>query len=47
MEHLSKIKTMFLSNMSHELRTPLNAIIGHGELMLLRIDPTTQVEDLS
>ena len=27
-EHLSEIKTQFLSNMSHELRTPLNAIIN-------------------
>lgn len=33
-EHLTKIKSEFLSIMSHEIRTPMNAVIGFTELLV-------------
>ena len=33
-EHLSNIKSIFLTNVSHEIRTPLTGIIGLNDLLL-------------
>jgi PAS domain S-box-containing protein len=32
-EHLSQVKSRFLSNMSHEIRTPMNAVLGFTYLL--------------
>jgi PAS domain S-box-containing protein len=37
-EHLSRLKSNFISNMSHELRTPLNGIIGLAHVGALARD---------
>ncbi len=45
-EHLSSVKTEFLSTMSHELRTPLNGVIGITNLMLRDDDERIKLENL-
>ena len=45
-EHLSSIKTEFLSTMSHELRTPLNGVIGMTDYMMRNKEERSKSKNL-
>jgi signal transduction histidine kinase len=45
-EHLSRVKSEFLSRMSHEMRTPMNAIMGMLQVVKRRGVPPNIKEDV-